>query len=308
MALNVYRLSILIFVIHIPLVSSSGDWSYTGENGPNHWGSLCRSGSQQSPINIDIGKSKHDQELGQFIFSPDYFNYTFKYNLSNNGHSVMLTPDSSAQLTVSGGGLPGTYRLAQFHFHWGGPSSAGSEHTLNNKQYQAEVHLVHYNLNYDNIGSAATSKDGLAVIGVFLEAGKSVGNVVIEKIANRLSNSCATVLSSNCTIDNMRLIDILPFNHDNYFRYQGSLTTPPCSESVVWTVFQKPISVTKEQLQSFFRIQDSHSHELHNNFRPVQKYKKPVTKSFSSEGSRHVLTISVLAFSSLVALYSAKLF
>ena len=72
---------------------------------------------------------------------------------------------------MSGGPLEGEYQLAQFHAHWGGENARGSEHTVDGKAFSAELHLVHYNTKYGDLGTAVDKPDGLAVLGMFIKAG-----------------------------------------------------------------------------------------------------------------------------------------
>nr|AYD38862.1 carbonic anhydrase 2 [Mytilus edulis] len=86
----------------------------------------------------------------------------------NTGKSVKVQATKASE--ISGGPLTGTYRLEQFHFHWGADDNKGSEHTINGKMYAAELHLVHYNTKYANFGEAVDKPDGLAVFGIFYQA------------------------------------------------------------------------------------------------------------------------------------------
>ncbi|XP_076333299.1 carbonic anhydrase 2-like isoform X2 [Tachypleus tridentatus] len=147
-------------------------WSYEGDDGPKNWPQTCK-GKQQSPINIDDSEVKINKNLRDIKF----VNYDKALNnptLVNNGHSVKLDiEDDSNVPNIQAGGLKSEYMFQQLHFHWGSEDSKGSEHTLNNKVYPMEMHLVHYNSNYEK-DEVYKHEDGLAVLAVFIEVRLSV--------------------------------------------------------------------------------------------------------------------------------------
>ncbi|XP_067905400.1 carbonic anhydrase 5A, mitochondrial isoform X4 [Heterodontus francisci] len=129
------------------------------------------SGTRQSPIDINTAVSVHDPQLKPLKISYDPSNCL---RLRNNGYFFQVEfEDCKDSSVISSGPLKNHYRLKQFHFHWGSKSDRGSEHTINNQVYPAELHLVHWNpVKCNNSDEAILSENGLAVIGVFLKLGR----------------------------------------------------------------------------------------------------------------------------------------
>lgn len=266
----------------------SVEWSYTGNNGPSRWPELfplC-GGQGQSPIDLDPGTVQSKPDLTPLTFTGyDVDSRPADYQLTNDGHSVGLDIlPNAGQMSVSHGGLPASYNLAALHFHWGNASSGGSEHTVNGKRYAAELHIVHYNEKYGASINASNYPDGLAVLGVFIDVGSKDHPVIAKLIQDFAKLKYAdTKVSVSATF---KMADILPQNVKNYYRYQGSLTTPECQEVVTWTVYKEPLKVSKEQMDAFRSLLVNKAGEtpnkiLENNYRPTQPLNgRPVYKSF----------------------------
>jgi len=167
---------------------------------------------------------------------------------------------------MEGAGLNGKYQLAQFHFHWG--EKGGSEHTVNSHRYPSEIHLVHHKEKFADLGAALKSGeiDALAVIGVFIETSDSVPlkgfwkNMWTAMKASTSAGSNATVDMEKATIRNL-LPDSGDYEH--YWRYEGSLTTPPCNEQVVWTVMRDTLKVPTQLVEDMALVEDSKG-QAHN--------------------------------------------
>ncbi|XP_022098095.1 carbonic anhydrase 1-like isoform X2 [Acanthaster planci] len=148
-------------------------WGYIGEKGPAHW---CddfpdANGNRQSPIDIVTKDAKVDSSLG-----PLNINYSSARStcteVINNGHTFQVNAQSS-DTNLSGGPLSHNYRLAQFHCHWGSNDGQGSEHTVDGRPYDAELHLVHWNTDlFQSVGDALPKDKGLAVLTAFLKVGQ----------------------------------------------------------------------------------------------------------------------------------------
>lgn len=210
-------------------------WGYDGDGGPANWGTLdaeyavCATGTEQSPI--DLVSTDMDARN-----TPD-INWTPASSaiVADSGHTIVVSVEDAGGLSLGGT----EYALAQFHFH------AGSEHTIDGAQYPLEVHFVH------------VSEDGrLAVVGMTFEEGDA--NAPLGGIWANLPESEAETALEGMLDPNA----FLP-GEDDVWRYEGSLTTPPCSEGVAWTVFQTPLTASSEQLAAFTARYD-------NNYRPVQ--------------------------------------
>ncbi|XP_054716556.1 carbonic anhydrase 5B, mitochondrial-like [Uloborus diversus] len=163
---------------------------------------------------------------------------------TGEGWKVIIEGQDSC---LTGGPLQHSYQLVQFHSHWGKCHKTGSEHTVDGEGFAAELHLVHWNMDlYNSVEEALASKKGVAVIGVFFQIGKHHDE--LAKITDLL---CEIVNKGDeCPLS--KKIDPSAFFpvHD-YWTYEGSLTTPPCHESVTWILFKKPVEVSEEQLDKF---------------------------------------------------------
>ena len=223
-------------------------WSYKGDTGPDHWGDLqpdfhqCKEGNKQSPVDISNTKAAAHN------LSPIKFSYKESgLKIINNGHTIQVNYGQGSSITFDGK----TYDLLQFHFH------SPSEHTSNGKAHNMEAHLVHKN------------QDGeLAVVGVFLTKGKQ--NDFIETLWAHLPEK----VGKEEAAENVRIqaAQLLPADQ-SFYRYQGSLTTPPCSEGVVWSVMETPVEVSEEQISRFTAA-------IHDNARPVQPLNERVIREW----------------------------
>lgn len=212
-----------------------GEWSYSGDTGPEHWASLkpefsqCGKGQRQSPIDIHDGIPV---ELDPIAF--DYRPSAFR--VIDNGHTVQVNMAPGNRITVNGR----RHELVQFHFH------RPSEERLNGKQFDMVVHLVHKDI-----------EGKLAVIAILISEGK--GHPLVQQVWNNLPLEKFTEQPGLATID---LNQILP-EQRQYVTYMGSLTTPPCQEGVLWMVMKQPVTASAEQMATFARL-----HPM--NARPVQ--------------------------------------
>ena len=256
--------------------SQSPEWSYDGKRGPapNQWPGICNTGTLQSPIDINSQNATKIEEK-PFIFHGYDILTPKNAKLENNGHTVQITFENQQRISLSGGGLPGEYTFLQFHFHWSQKNikSKGSEHKIDGNAYPLELHMVHSKSEYDGIDK--TKKDGLAVLGIFFK--------IQEKDNMDLNNFISISLEKvqrddKENVQPFTLEKLLPRNTDMFYRYYGSLTTPPCDEIVIWTIFKDPVGISKSQLrefhklfqESFFKFKKDTTKKLKNNFRPEQ--------------------------------------
>ena len=212
-------------------------WSYDGEGAPEHWADLeeeyaaCGSGTEQSPIDIaaDLVPGEDAEMSTTYASSP--------LEIVNNGHTVQVNYAAGSALEYHGE----TYELKQFHFH------AGSEHTTGGTQHAMEMHLVH-----------ATAEGKLAVVGVFIDDGAE--NAALAGVFDNLPAEEGDPMTvDGVTVD---IAAALPADHASW-RYDGSLTTPPCTEGVSWIVLANPIEASAAQIGKFTALFD-------HNFRPSQ--------------------------------------
>ena len=213
-------------------------WSYEGEYGPENWAAVkpefntCAIGKRQSPVHIqETGTLQGPAEPLQFDYRPS------GGTVVNNGHTIQVDLDRGNSLTVRGS----AYQLLQFHFHH------PSEEKVNHKGFSMVAHLVHKNF-----------EGQLAVVAVLIDPGAA--NDMIHKVWTHMPLDGG---------DRVRvpagLIDVnalLPTDQ-RYYQFIGSLTTPPCTEGVLWNVLKSPMTVSREQLRLFAQL-------FPNNARPVQ--------------------------------------
>ncbi|KAG8266159.1 Phospholipase A2 crotoxin acid subunit CA [Homalodisca vitripennis] len=242
--------------------------------GPHTWHEIFPDalGPRQSPIDVVTSAVTSDTSLRSRPLAWRYVPDNCKA-IANPGYCWRLDVNGEGSELV-GGPLQATYKLEQFHAHWGPTSDKGSEHTVDGKCYAGELHLVHWNCDkYKTFGEAAGHPDGLAVLGVFLDAGPT-DHPELEKIVSlipSITHKGQTVTVST-PIDPTKL---LPEN-THYWTYLGSLTTPPCTESVTWILFKEPIQISERQLKVFRSIKRISPEERCNadeeniviNFRP----------------------------------------
>ena len=235
-----FQLSVLLLLVVLVVYTKPRAWSYEERTGPEYWGKLaasnavCAQGSEQSPINIVSSQVIEDKKIGgkQITYMPTTF------TLHNNGHTIQANAITEKNRIVVEGK---EYKLAQFHFH------TPSEHQLNGQYYDLEIHFVHK----DESGN-------LAVLGVMIQEGRE--NETLEVIWNSLPKEASKKDVSEKYL--IHLPALLPQNQMS-FHYDGSLTTPPCTEEVRWIVFEQPIEMSKEQIKAFQQIYT-------NNHRPIQ--------------------------------------
>lgn len=210
-------------------------WGYVGEGAPERWAELsaenrqCAIGTRQSPIDIREG-IRVDLEKINFDYRPSGF------SVLDNGHTIQVNVAPGNALQVMGR----RFELLQFHFH------RPSEERINGRQYDMDAHLVH------------KDADGkLGVVAVLLERGRD--QPLIQTIWNNLPLEKGQALAAPGLLD---LNQLLPEDR-SYFTYMGSLTTPPCSEGVLWMVMRKPVQVSANQISIFSRLYPM-------NARPIQ--------------------------------------
>ena len=213
-------------------------WTYSGEAGPHQWAELkpdfatCAKGQRQSPIHIE------DQNTLQGPAEPISFNYqASNATVVNNGHTIQVDVSGSNSITVRGS----TYQLKQFHFHH------PSEEQINSRRFTMVAHLVHQN-----------TEGQLAVVGVLLSPGAA--NALIHKVWTYMPLDAGDKV--NMPVSLLDLNELLP-KDQRYYQFMGSLTTPPCSENVLWIVLKQPMTLSPEQIKLFAQI-------FPNNARPVQ--------------------------------------
>ncbi|MFM8592769.1 MAG: carbonic anhydrase [Chloroflexota bacterium] len=210
-------------------------WTYSGEEGPEFWGELspefaaCRTGEQPSPLSLIVTDGVDEPEM-TIVQAP-----TAGGMLVNNGHTLQVNLPEGNTLILG----DREYELLQFHMH------TPAEHEVDGVLYPLEIHLVHRN-----------DEGQLAVLGVLLKEGDE--NPALTQVLTDVPEAGA----ERSLAEPVDVAALLPADR-NAFQYAGSLTTPPCSEGVTWTVFEQPMTVSAEQLAAFRALYPM-------NARPVQ--------------------------------------
>ncbi|GKT11756.1 MAG: carbonic anhydrase [Thiomicrorhabdus sp.] len=215
-------------------------WGYSGDTGPKYWSELaaeyatCKQGKNQSPIDL-----KDKAGVGtNGLASLDIAYRDVPLKVINNGHTVQVNYPLGSYIKVGGH----RYELLQFHFH------TPSEHMREGFNYPMEVHLVH--------------KDGdgnLAVIGIIFQEGEE--NEALDNLLPYLPKKVGREMMHRG--ESLNPVNFFPGNQE-FYKYSGSLTTPPCSEGVYWMVFKHTIEASYEQIQQLNDL-------MGDNSRPVQQ-------------------------------------
>lgn len=233
-----HRLSaIALSCLSLAAFAEAPHWTYEGAHGPAHWADLdksfseCRLGHAQSPIDIRGAKALADAPNLEFAYQ------AVPLAIVNNGHTVQVNETGAGTLTIGGH----AYKLAQFHFH------TPSEERIRGRAYDLVAHMVHK----DDAGK-------LAVVAVLFKAGHENG--ALKTVFDNMPIGAGPEHSVAGVTFNPA--DLLPAKH-GYYHFQGSLTTPPCSEGVAWYVLKTPVEASRAQLNLLHKLYE-------HNARPVQ--------------------------------------
>ena len=234
------RVALCIVILFLSCIAQEHQpahtWDYGDALGPSHWNELkpefatCKNGHQQSPIDIRSTK-KTDLPPIHFAYKPS------PLHIIDNGHTVMVNYNPGSFMSVG----DKKYVLKQFHFH------RPSEEKVNGTGFDMTVHLVHE----DDHGM-------LAVVAVLLEKGRD--NPFLHELWKHIPKE----KGKETFFDNMQidLSQILPADR-GYYKFSGSLTTPPCSENVMWYVLKHPTTLSAEEIDRFSQV-------YRDNARPTQ--------------------------------------
>ncbi|XWS56004.1 hypothetical protein CRYUN_Cryun09bG0049200 [Craigia yunnanensis] len=247
----VFALTFLLGIAFASDVLSAIEFGYSGNNGPDKWGNLdptfsaCLSGKKQSPINIQKNQTVHNKLLKPLIRTYKPANST----LVNNGFNVGLRFEEYAgDVSIAGK----SYSLRQMHWH------LPSEHQINGEQFAGELHLIHRG-----------ADNSIAVVAILYQLEKDA-DPLISKIMNGLNN----LAKEKCKADEVAEIPLgsldikqLKRSSREYYRYVGSLTTPPCSENVIWSILGKVRSISKQQIAA---LETPVNSDCKKNARPCQ--------------------------------------
>ncbi|KAG4970588.1 hypothetical protein AAZX31_13G129000 [Glycine max] len=225
---------------------SEFDYIKGSEKGPSHWGELkkewetCKSGKMQSPIDLSSHRVRVVPKLGELkkYYTPQ--NATIK----NRGHDIELKWEDAGSININGT----EFFLHQCHWH------SPSEHTINGRRYDLELHMVHESKNIKG-------KTKFAVVGLFYKIGRP------DPVLKKLSKFIKTMVYGE--EKNIGVFDPskIKLGGKKYYRYMGSLTVPPCTEGVIWTINKKIRTVSRAQVKLLREAVHDHAEK---NARPIQ--------------------------------------
>lgn len=223
-------------------------------------------GERQSPIDI-VTENVQKVSSGIPLILTNGDLISSEIDLSNSGHGATfkLGYANGARVATMGGPLFEPYILDAFHLHW------DSEHTVDGKRFDAEIHLVHYNAKYGSVAEAVSQPDGLAVLGFFLEEYTESYKVNrFIDLVNKVRNPGESFHDLEPT-DMMALNEIIGSEPIHVWNYPGSLTTPGCNEVVTWMVATRTLKVTARELRELKKIRFADGERIKENYRPIQE-------------------------------------
>ena len=259
MNFSVWSILVAIIVSVVSTVQAADKWNYTIEEAWKQVEEWSCNGTRQSPININTTGMKEDPKLIDLVLTN--FDQRFEGNWTNTGHSVKFTPRSDIAATFRN--HVGTYTFQQFHFHWGTNGQLGSEHLVDGNTFSGEMHFVARK----NTGNM-TDGDAYAVLGIFLVEDSSVSTT--GTIWMELLNKIPHETEGFEIVHEVILSDFIP-NDKSYYYYEGSYTTPPCSQVVQWFVLRSVLRVPQDFMNAIrTTVNNEEGQPLTTNYRDTQ--------------------------------------
>uniref|UniRef100_A0A1L8DFK8 Carbonic anhydrase n=2 Tax=Nyssomyia neivai TaxID=330878 RepID=A0A1L8DFK8_9DIPT len=240
------------------------DSEYPPENWVEKWPEC--GGGRQSPINLALPACEKD--YGPPLQSIFFKKHPHTTTIRNLGHTVQYSfVYTGTPPIITGAFLDTEYLFAQLHFHFGSNDYSGSEHAINSVTYPMEMHLVFYNSIYNDTQEASANPDGLLVLGFVFQVLESTPNQRFALYVSDVPTDGTEIRIENPR--SHRLFDFVGSMDFHYATYEGSLTTPPCSEAVTWIVSTRPKQISRHDLEVFRSLQGIEGPMADNN-RPIQ--------------------------------------
>ncbi|XP_076790339.1 carbonic anhydrase-related protein 11 isoform X3 [Arvicanthis niloticus] len=245
--------------------------------GPPFWGlvnaawSLCAVGKRQSPVDVELKRVLYDPFLPPLRLSTG--GEKLRGTLYNTGRHVSFLPASRPVVNVSGGPLLYSHRLSELRLLFGARDGAGSEHQINHQGFSAEVQLIHFNQElYGNLSAASRGPNGLAILSFFVNVAGS-SNPFLSRLLNRDTITRISYKNDAYFLQDLSLELLFPESF-GFITYQGSLSTPPCSETVTWILIDRALNITSLQMHSLRLLSQNPPSQifqsLSGNGRPLQ--------------------------------------